>query len=387
MLTSILDTDLYKLTMQQAVCMLYPEAQARYQFFNRGGTEFSAGFAYELRHALNDLRPLALTMEEKAFLKEKCYYLNPVYIDFLSGFRYDPNEVVILQDGPKLEVFVEGPWYRTILWEVPLMSIISEIYFRRNRPIGLIPEPRLGDVNNEKAVRLKKGGASFAEFGTRRRYSYENQRRVIKDLHSGVPNFKGTSNPHFAMMYDLTAVGTQAHEWFMFHGAQFGYLMANDIAQKKWVQVFQGDLGIALSDTFTTEAFFRAFNRKYAKLFDGVRHDSGNPFKFAAKVIKHYERLGIDPTTKTIVFSDGLNVDKALEIHERIEGKIRDAYGIGTHLTNDVGATPLNIVIKMTDCRLNNTRDWTPTIKLSDSEGKHTGDEDAIRLCKETLRV
>ena len=385
-LNSILDTDLYKLTMQQAVIKVYPEAQACYTFINRGGTAFPNGFAFHLRRAVNELSFLSLTAHEEEFLKDNCYYLSSPYIDFLKGYRYDPKEVEIVQEGDDLKLTISGPWYRTILWEVPLMALISELYFKTVRPAGLLPEPQLRDLNVAKAERLEKLGASFADFGTRRRFSFDNHLKVVHDLCKAATKMRGTSNLHFAMMYGLTPIGTQAHEWFMFHGAQFGFQMANDVALKEWVKVYQGDLGIALSDTFTTGAFFNAFTTKYAKLFDGIRHDSGNPIEFAEKVIQHYKRLSIDPTTKTIVFSDGLNVDKVEKIHTWCKDKIRCSYGIGTHFTNDVGATPLNIVIKMSQCRMPE-RSWLPTIKLSDDPGKHTGPKENVDLCKRTLEV
>jgi nicotinate phosphoribosyltransferase len=188
------------------------------------------------------------------------------------------------------------------------------------------------------------------------------------------------------MIHRLKAIGTQAHELYMVIAALFGYRMANKITMEKWIEIFRGDLGIALSDTFTTDVFLQSFDKKFAKLFDGVRQDSGDPIEQAEKIVKHYDSLGIDPTTKTIVFSDSLNLDKVATIHEWCKGKIKDAYGIGTFLTNDVGVKPLNFVIKLTAVQ-GCTGEWLPTVKLSDTPGKHTGPKDEVELCKNVLRI
>jgi nicotinate phosphoribosyltransferase len=197
-------------------------------------------------------------------------------------------------------------------------------------------------------------------------------------------NFIGTSNVYLAYKYNLVPIGTHAHEWFMFHAAKYGFKMSNKLALENWVKVFRGDLGIALSDTFTSDAFFIAFDTKLAKLFDGVRQDSGDPIEFGYKIIDHYKKLNIDPKSKTIIFSDSLNPEKVREISKEFRGKIKVSFGIGTNLTNDVGAEPLNIVIKMTEA-LPEGRHWIPTVKLSDSFGKYTGEREMIDMAKKFL--
>jgi nicotinate phosphoribosyltransferase len=187
------------------------------------------------------------------------------------------------------------------------------------------------------------------------------------------------------MKYGLNPHGTHAHEWFMFMGAQYGFKMSNYMALKHWSDVFHGELGIALTDTLTTDVFFKSFDTKFAKLFDGVRHDSADPFVFADKAIKSYTDLGIDPTTKTIVFSDSLNTDLCIKIHKHCANSIKHSFGVGTHLTNDVGVKPLNMVIKLTGAKV--LGEWIPTVKLSDNTGKHTGDKRTIELCKEILNI
>ncbi len=336
------------------------------------------------RKLIRQTENYALSKKEKIFLTKKCPYLTPTYLDFLSGYRYDSGEVGVIQKKEELYVSVEGYWYRTILWEVPLMSMISELYFKMTAQ-KTYESQKIIDIICKKATKYKMLGAKFADFGTRRRYSYENHNNVVAELKSyGGKNFTGTSNVHLACRYDLTPIGTHAHEWFMFHAAKYGFKIANAISLDNWVKTYRGDLGIALSDTFTTDVFFKAFDTKFAKLFDGIRQDSGDPIVFTDKAIKHYKNLKIEPKSKTIIFSDGLTPEKVEKIEKYCRGKINVAYGIGTNFTNDVGVKPLNIVIKITDAKPEN-ENWIPTVKLSDEEGKHTGSKKAIDLCKTVL--
>jgi len=384
--TSILDTDLYKPTMQNAICKLYPRVKVRYTFINRDKREFPDGFASRLKEIIQSFKAISLTAEEADFLNEKCYYLNPQYVDFLRGYRYDPSEVLISQDGPKLLIAVEGWWYRTILWEVPLMEAISELYFEMTGQHGTTYEER-HILNRDKAVSLAANNIFYSEFGSRRRFSYDNQDRVVQDLIKfGQDHMVGTSNVHLAMKHNLIPMGTVAHEWFQFHGARYGYKMANERALEAWTNVYEGDLGIALPDTFTSDVFFKSFSTKYAKLFDGVRQDSGDPIKFLDKALGHYKSLRINSMFKIIMFSDNLkSLDQIKAIHEACRGITIDRYGIGTWLSNDCGVKPLNIVIKLTACNFNG--EWVNTVKLSDDLGKNTGDSTEVKLCKEILGV
>jgi len=381
MIQSILDNDLYKFTMQQAVHMLYPRAQARYEFINRGLTPFPDGFALKVKAEIEKMADLKLSRDQKAFLETTCYFLTPVYLDYLESYAYDPNEVMIQQDKDVLTLKITGPWYRTILWEVPLMAIISETFFKMTHQKPVTHKERQS-INLNKARVLEANAVKFADFGTRRRFSARNHELLIQGLLSHENHTMiGTSNVHFAHKFNIKPIGTLAHEWFMFHAVLHGYQMANPSAQDAWVKVFHGDLGIALTDTYTTNVFLSTFDTLYAKLFDGVRQDSGNPFLFIEKIIQHYKTLHIDPSTKTIVFSDGLDIEKAVKIHQYCNGRIRDAYGIGTNLTNDVGVTPLNMVIKLTKCRASLSKPWRNTVKLSDDLGKHTGDPEELKNC------
>lgn len=372
--------------MQNAVVKLFPRAKVRYKFINRGNTQMPEGFAEELRRQIQKMSKLKLAAEEKEFLKRKCYYLDPTYIDFLKGFRFDPSEVGIIQIEGEVQVSIEGFWYRTILWEVPLMALISELYFKMTKQEAF-PDNKVAEIVKEKITNYNYKAVRVADFGTRRRFSFKNHDLVIKTLTEyGRNSFSGTSNVFFAKKYNLTPIGTHAHEWFMFHAAKYGFKMSNKLALENWVTVYRGDLGIALSDTFTTKVFFRAFDKKFAKLFDGVRHDSGDPIVFTDKVIEHYKSLNIDPQSKVIVFSDGLNPEEVNRIADYSRNKIKMSFGIGTNFTNDVGVKPLNIVIKITEA-LPEGQDWIPTVKLSDTPGKYTGAKESIALCKNVLRI
>ncbi len=386
MIKSILDNDLYKFTMQNAVMTIFPRAKVRFQFINRAKTPFPDGFGEELRKEISKMSKLALSPEEKSYLSTQCYYLEPTYLDFLMGYRYDPSEVGVIQKDGDLQILVEGYWYRTILWEVPLMALISELYYKMTNE-KIYDETKITDIAKEKITRFNLLGVSVADFGTRRRYSFKNQDRIVNTLKNyGEPSFIGTSNVYFAKKYNLIPVGTHAHEWFMFHAAKYGFKMANKLALDNWVKAYRGDLGIALSDTFTSDVFFQSFDTKFAKLFDGVRHDSGDPKEFAEKTINHYKKLRIDPKSKTIIFSDGLNPEAVEAIANYCRGKIKISFGIGTNFTNDVGVKPLNIVIKMSEAKPEG-QEWVSTVKLSDTLGKYTGNEESIKLCKGVLNI
>jgi nicotinate phosphoribosyltransferase len=365
-----------------AIQRLYPWAYVRYDLIYRGENNFPPGFAARLEEEIRKMATLKMTKEEKKFILKRCYFLDPFFVDFLEGYKYDPEEVHVSQEGGKLSLYVEGYWYRTVLWEVPLIALISELYFEM---IGSRPK----DVETkakEKALGLKDMQADYSEFGTRRRYSFDVQDKVVKVLKENSGSyFKGTSNVYLAMKYDTIPIGTMPHEWFMYHGALFGYRSANIKALEAWVDVFQGSLGITLTDTYTTQSFFKSFNLKLAKLFDGVRCDSGNPIDFIEQTINFYKEHRIDPTSKTIVFSDSLNLAEVKKIREYVKGRIHDTYGIGTYLSNDVGVKPLNIVIKLTHVKETPKDEYLSAVKLSDVSGKNTGDKKEINISKLTL--
>ena len=376
MIRSMLDTDLYKLTMQWAILKNYPNADVQYKFILRNKRVFQIDFIDKLRNRINQFADIKLADDEYHYLLQTCPYLPRAYIDFLRGYRYDPSEVLMVTGFERIpEMAIRGPWYRTVLWETPLMATISELFFEDSDVDVNDHDHRITD----KTRRIISNDLTVADFGTRRRFSYSYHNSIIKHMKHVLA---GTSNVHMAMKHDLKPIGTHAHEWFMFHGAKYGYQSANYQALKKWQLTFEGDLGIALTDTYTTDIFLQSFNMKYAKLFDGVRHDSGDPYEFTDKIINHYRQFGIDPMSKTIVFSDGLNIQKAVEIAKYCNDKIKCSFGIGTHLTNDIdGITPLNMVIKLWNVN------GRPTIKLSDDSGKHTGSQKDVDSCKYILGI
>lgn len=372
--------------MQFAVIKLFPKAKARYQLINRGKHAFPEGFAERLRESVNQMASLRLSGAEKQFFCETCPYIDPTYFDFLQGYQYDPEEVIIKQDGPNLHVEIEGYWYRTILWEVPLMALICELYYEMTQQRRM-DNREVKDIAENKMQKYDQLSITIADFGTRRRHSYAVHDLVIQSLSAHASStFIGTSNLHFAMKYRTKPIGTHAHEWFMFHAAKYGYKMANLLGLEHWSDVYRGDLGIALSDTYTTEVFFKQFDKKLSKLFDGIRHDSDDAVEFAQKTMEHYRGKGIDPLNKTIIFSDGLDYKKVAKIVDYCQGKIGHSFGIGTDFTNDVGLDRMNIVIKMT-AALPDDGEWTPVIKLSDEPNKHTGDLTEIQLAKRILNI
>jgi nicotinate phosphoribosyltransferase len=302
----------------------------------------------------------------------------------LRGFQFDSNEVVELgvDHVGGLKIKIRGPWYRTIYWEVPLLALISELYFRMSGQTAdrCFFNERLA----EKVTMLSNADCRFVDFGTRRRFSFAVQDKVVERLAQLCPgHFMGTSNVYLAMKHNLRPIGTHAHEWFMAHAAMFGPVMATRIALQSWSREFNGRLGTALTDTFTTDAFLRDFDHSYARQFDGVRQDSGDPFAIGWKLIIHYRTLGIDPKSKLVIFSDGLDAERAIQLQRTFGEHCKVSFGIGTNLTNDVGVSPLNIVIKMSKCKVNGR--WLDAVKLSDSHGKHHGPAEAIALVKAQL--
>lgn len=377
------DNDLYKFTTMHAVQKKFPDAEVIYRFVNRGNTVFPDGFAEALQKEVDAMQKLSLSPEAEQYMRRKCYYFDSVFFDLLKGFRFNPEEVEIQQSKGKLNIEIKGLWYRTVLWEVPLMAIISELYFLMTGQ-----KPKNTEENTiKKAIEFAKLGAEVSEFGTRRRFSFEVHDTVVSLLKEYLGHyFKGSSNVFLCMKYHLTPMGTHPHEWFMYHGAHYGYRAANALALSNWVDVYEGNLGIALTDTYTSDNFFNSFDTPYAKLFDGLRWDSGNPFEFTEKALRHYKKKRIDPASKTIVYSDALNLKEVCKIKSYVNGRIHDVYGIGTYLTNDVGMLPLNMVIKLFECKPKDSPIFLPAVKLSDVAGKHTGDPEEIELCLKVLK-
>ena len=386
MIHTILDTDLYKFTTSYAYIKLFPYAMGTFSFKDRDETVYTEAFLSKLKAEVANLANVALTDKELEYMTRNCRFLPRVYWEWLSSFRFQPEKIdIYLDEEHHLNIEITDYLYKSTLYEVPLLAIVSEI---KNQTQGNVANPEeIICKLSEKVVLSNEHQLSFSEFGTRRRFSFDVQDRVISYLKKSAHYCTGTSNCYFAMKHEMKMMGTHPHEWFMFHGAQFGYKHANYMALENWVNVYDGDLGIALSDTYTSEIFLTNLSRKQAKLFDGVRCDSGNELEFIDKLTARYKELGIDSTTKTIVFSNALDFGKALEIQEYCRGKIRCAFGIGTNLTNDTGFKPSNIVMKLTQCKMNINQEWRECVKLSDDIGKHIGSPEEVRACLYDLRL
>lgn len=384
---SVLDTDLYKFTTSYAYSKLYPRAYGQFRFIDRGKTTYPQGFAEELKKELQEMSKLALTKDEASFLSRELPYLPPTYIDFVRGFRFDPEEVKVEQDAEgHLSIIAEGLLYRVTLWETPILALVSELYYKM---LGAQPDIEYTERTIiSKARKLAEHGITFSMFGMRRRFSAAIEDRVTELLKEHAAGYLfGTSNVYYAYKHGLRVSGTHPHEWIQFHGAMFGYKMANYMAMEDWINVYDGDLGTVLTDTYTTDVFMRNFSKKHAMLFTSLRHDSGDPLQFTEKVIARYRELRVDPTIKYIIFSDGLDPERAIEIANYCKGRIGASFGIGTNFSNDVGngVRPMNIVMKLWKCKMTEKERWNPCVKLSDVDGKHTGEPEEIELAQRTL--
>ena len=392
LITSIIDQDLYKINMGALVFHLFPNAVVEWEFINRGGTDFPEGFAEELQHQVNMMCLLHCSENEFQWLNTISYQRR-TYLEWFRNYHYDPSEVTIKQAGGKLSIRIKGHWYRTIFWEVPLMGTISELYFR-------LTGQKLSDDWQwkivDKAKLLEEYECHWIDFGTRRRFSLAVQDEVCRAM-APRKGFLGTSNMYLACKYGLKPHGTYAHELPMALSAVYGVRMANLMTMKHWSDYYEGNVGVALPDTFTTDIFLEDFTSYYARLFDGTRQDSGNPYDFADnRILPHYQRLGIPTENKRIVFSDSLGVAKGTE---KMAGKnhnyvaldlkyrkvAQPCGGIGTNFTNDVGVKPLNMVIKMVSANFGHGT--IDVVKLSDDAGKHTGNPEAIELAKRVLNI
>ena len=382
---SILDTDLYKFTTSYAYMKLFPNAMGTFQFVDRDNTKYTDEFVREFKMELCNMSRLALTLEESMYMS-KCRFIPEMYWEWLSSFRFDPNVVSVCTDAlGHLHIEVTDHLYKATLYEVPILALVSEL---RNKMLGYTAD--INEVIDRLIPKIKLSNEykiKFSEFGTRRRFNFNVQKQVVDYIAHNSQYCTGTSNCYLAMLYGMKPMGTHPHEWFMFHGAQFGYKHANYMALENWVNVYDGDLGIALTDTYTSSAFFNNFSRKHAKLFDGIRQDSGDEYQFVMKAIARYKGLGIDPSTKTIVFSNALDFEKAKDINEYCRGRINASFGIGTNLTNDTGNPPANIVMKLYSCQMSEGKPIYNCVKLSDDLGKHHGEEKEVDLCVRELNL
>ncbi|MBB6114683.1 nicotinate phosphoribosyltransferase [Rahnella rivi] len=368
-LTSLLDTDAYKLHMQQAVFHRYHHINVVAEFRCRGD-ELLGEYADDIRQQIQLMSELALTDDEFTYLSGLPFFTQD-YLSWLKTFRYNPQHVTVSDRDGHLHVRIEGPWREVIMWEVPLLAVISEVVHRHRSPqitAGMAVEQlRMNLASfNEQAADVDLSAFRLMDFGTRRRFSGEVQEAIVSTLKNEFPYLVGTSNYDVAHKLQLAPVGTQAHEWFQAH-QQISPVLANSqrAALQAWLDEYPDQLGIALTDCITMDAFLRDFGPKFANAYQGLRHDSGDPFEWGEKAIAHYHALDIDPMTKTLVFSDNLDLDKALHLYRHFHKRVNLVFGIGTRLTCNIpGVKPLNIVIKLVQCN------GKPVAKLSDSPGK-----------------
>ena len=371
-ITSLLDTDLYKFTMMQAVLHQFPGAQVSYKFKCRTTGVKLAPYVDEIRAEIRSLCKLQFTEQELDWMRA-LRFIKSDFVDFLGLFRLNEKyiDVVGLPNG-EIDIRIHGPWLHTILFEIPVLAIVNEVYFRNTQPVPDYVEGR--QRLDTKIVQLQEDGLSdlkIADYGSRRRFSkawHEGVLRVLTSrLGSGATGrFAGTSNALFAMKLGLTPLGTMAHEYLQACQALGPRLRDNQVfGFETWAREYRGDLGIALSDVYGIEPFLRDFDMYFCKLFDGARHDSGDPFTWGERMIEHYKSNRVDPLTKTLIFSDGLTVPSTIELYQRFRGRCQLAFGIGTNLTNDLGYEPLQIVIKMVECN------GQPVAKLSDTPSKN----------------
>ncbi len=380
-ITSLLDTDLYKFTMMQVVLHQFPGAQVEYRFKCRNPGINLARYASEIRDEVRSLCSLHFQDAELAYLRS-LRFIKSDFVDFLGLFKLNEKYITItpLPSG-EVEISIKGPWLHTILFEIPVLAIINEVYFRN---IARVPDFMQGRKRLDDKIALLHGeglaALKIADYGTRRRFSKAWHEEVLRVLVArlGTGNagqFAGTSNVLFAMKLGLTPLGTMAHEYLQACQALGPRLRDSQVfAFESWAKEYRGDLGIALSDVYGFDAFLRDYDMYFCKLFDGTRHDSGDPFAWGERMIEHYRKNRVDPQTKTLIFSDGLTVPRTIELYQRFQGRCQLAFGIGTNLTNDLGDppahVPLQIVIKMVRCN------GQPVAKLSDAPGKGMCDDE-----------
>lgn len=375
-ITSLLDNDLYKFTMLQAMLHQFPQTHGVYRFRCRNNSEA----VYPLADIRASLEQQLDMLCELRFLDDELDYLRGLrfmrsdFVDYLELFKLKRRFITVSTDSKgRLLIDIEGPMIQAMFFEVFVLAIVNELYFNALSSPSVIEEGqrRLDDKvallhQYAKQQNTDKPPFIVADFGTRRRFSKSWQAHVVETLHKAEPKVvSGTSNVYLAKQLGMTPIGTMAHEFMQaFQALDVRLRDSQKAALEAWVHEYRGDLGIALTDVVGMDAFLRDFDLYFAKLFDGLRHDSGDPYVWGDKAIAHYQKLKIDPKTKILTFSDGLTLEKAWELHQYFKERIRTSFGIGTNLTNDMGITPINIVLKLVECN------GQPVAKLSDSPGK-----------------
>mgnify|MGYP003583601556 FL=1 len=381
---SLLDTDLYKFTMLQVVLHKFPQTHSVYHFRCRNLQDT----VYPLTDILHDLNEQLDYLCQLKFKEDELLYLRSLrfiksdFVDYLELFQLKRRFIKASIDSEgRLDIWVEGPMVQAMMFEIFVLAIVNELYFRRIRTDEVLAEGerRLQAkmvLLNQYQQQQHPNDPPFlvSDFGTRRRYSYDWQKHVIEAFHQAAPDiFRGTSNVLIAKELGLTPIGTMAHEFLQaFQALDVRLRDFQKAALETWVQEYRGDLGIALTDVVGMDAFLRDFDLYFAKLFDGLRHDSGDPYEWGDKAYAHYKKLKVDSKSKMLTFSDGLNLEKAWALHQYFKDRFQVSFGIGTNLTNDMGQTPLNIVLKLVECN------GQSVAKISDSPGKTMTDNDTF---------
>ncbi|MDC5447388.1 nicotinate phosphoribosyltransferase [Acinetobacter baumannii] len=381
---SLLDTDLYKFTMLQVVLHKFPQTHSVYHFRCRNleDTVYPlVDILDDLNEQLDHLCNLKYKEDELQYLR-KLRFIKSDFVDYLELFQLKRRFIYAsIDEEGRLDIRIEGPMVQAMMFEIFVLAIVNELYFSRIKTDEVWAEgerrlqAKLELIQQyEKAQQPNDPPFLVSDFGTRRRYSFEWQKHVVAAFHNTVPNvFRGTSNVLLAKELNITPIGTMAHEFLQaFQALDVRLRDFQKAALETWVQEYRGDLGIALTDVVGMDAFLRDFDLYFAKLFDGLRHDSGDPYEWGDKAYAHYRKLKIDTKTKMLTFSDGLNLPKAWELHQYFKNRFQVSFGIGTNLTNDMGQTPLNIVLKLVECN------GQSVAKISDSPGKTMTDNDTF---------
>lgn len=390
MVLSILDTDLYKFSTSNAYFQLFPLAEGTFTFNDRSAEVYDNSFLDELKKELMSMSALAMTHAEFMYVTSHVRYIPRNYWEWLSGFRFEFDKIDCrLDEAGHLKIDVTDLMYKVTLYEVPILAVVAEL---RNRRKGIKLDVNKAMERLDAKIEIANtNGLVFSEFGTRRRFSSDLHDKVVARLKEKCPKYcAGTSNVMFAMKYDLIPVGTFPHEWMMFHSGVFGYKRANYLGLEDWIKVYDGALGTALIDTFTTASFLRTLTLKQAKLLDGFRQDSGDERVIGDMIIARLEEFGIDPTTKLLVFSNALDFERYRDIAAYFKGRIKVSAGIGTNLTCDPGIPgykAANIVMKLSRCRMSAKDPWEKVIKISDDFGKHMGDDLEFSIAAHELHL
>lgn len=386
-INSILENDLYKFSMGYFYQNIYPNAIGTFTFKDRNNTIYTQKFVEQLKKEFKSLSTLFLQKDEFDYVVQNIPYIPQYYWEWLQGFRFEPNKIKVwLDKSSHLHIEVTDLMYRVTMYEIPILAIVSELYYKYNGIRLKNIYDQVVDPLLEKIEIAKKHNLFFAEFGMRRRFSFEVEDQVMKTLSKECPTCVGTSTVYFAMKYKVKPIGTMAHELFMATAAFTSPKEANYVVMEDWSKVYDGNLGTVLTDTYTVDTFLNNFSMKLAKLYDGVRHDSGDPIEFGEKIIAKYKSYGIDPFSKTIVFSDSLNFSRVAEIKEHFAGRIKITFGIGTNLTNDIkDVKPMNIVMKLKTFQINTRQPIYGCVKLSDVPTKAIGTKEDIENYKYQL--